>query len=230
MDLTNQDVVAALDADFGPMGIEVGQHAWGLPQLTMREKAFVFLAADLAAHNLGFPLQTHAIMARSRGVTFAALREAVRHLAPYVGYPTAAESLMRLKEIEAEHGARVPAEEPGTAREDEAAPKVDIPPAVRERLGQLDAGFAEFFGKQFAQRWNRAELTIRERALCTIAADVLNGTLDESFDLHVAIAISHGARMEQVRAVLLLVAEFGMAKAWRAYEALAPDNFRGSGN
>jgi 4-carboxymuconolactone decarboxylase len=217
VNLTNQDVVADLDADFGPMGIEVGKHAWGLPQLTMREKAFVFLAADLAAHNLGFPLRTHAIMARSHGVTFAALREAVRHLAPYIGYPTAAEGLMRLKEIEAEHGAEAAAEE---RRADPAEPKLDIPPATRERLGQIDPAFAEFFSQQFAQRWNRAELTIRERALCTIAADVLNGTLDESFDLHVAIANSHGARMEQVRAVLLLVAEFGIAKAWRAYQAL----------
>lgn len=165
-------------------------------------------------------MQTHAVMAQSHGVTFAALREAVRHLAPYVGYPTAAESLMRLKQIEAEHDAQVPAEESGTTREDAAASKVDIPTAVRERLGQADPAFAEFFGQQFAQRWNRAELTIRERALCTIAADVLNGTLDEPFNLHVAIATSHGARMEQVRAVLLLVAEFGIAKAWRAYEAL----------
>lgn len=216
MELTNQDIVTDLDADFGPMGIDVGKHAWGLPDLTMREKAFVFLAADLAAHNLGFPLRTHAVMARSHGVTFAALREAVRHLAPYVGYPTAAESLMRLREIEAEHGA----EEPSAPRPDPATPKVDIPPAILQRLNQVDPAFAEFFAQQFAQRWNRAELTVRERALCTIAADVLNGTLDDSFDLHVAIAISHGAQIKQVRAVLLLVAEFGIAKAWRAFEAL----------
>ncbi len=57
-------------------------------------------------------------------------------------------------------------------------------------------------------------------ALCTIATDVLNGTLDESFALHVDSALGHGAGMAQVRAVLVLVAEFGIANAWQAYRVL----------
>ena len=46
MKLANQDQVQALDPAFGRIAVEVGMHAWALPQLTMREKAFVFLAAD----------------------------------------------------------------------------------------------------------------------------------------------------------------------------------------
>ena len=57
-------------------------------------------------------------------------------------------------------------------------------------------------------------------ALACVAADVLNQTLDESFELHVDLALRAGASDEQVRAVLLLVAEYGVAKAWRAYRAL----------
>lgn len=54
MKLANQDQLQALDPEFGRMATEVGAHAWSLPQLTMREKTFVFLAADLCSANVGF--------------------------------------------------------------------------------------------------------------------------------------------------------------------------------
>lgn len=208
MKLANQESVVAMDADFGEMAVQVGQHAWGIADLTMRERAFVFVAADLCAHNLGFPLLTHVEMARSQGVSVGSIREAVRHLAPYVGYPTAAEALMALAEID-------DGDEPVTRGE-----VLELDGSTLQRLTSLDADFAGFFQGQFKDRWGRPDLTVRERALCTIATDVLNGTLDESFRLHVELALGHGAEMAQVRAVLLLVAEFGIAKAWRAYRAL----------
>ncbi len=40
------------------------------------------------------------------------------------------------------------------------------------------------------------------------------------FRLHVDLALNSGASQEQVRAVLRFLAEFGMAKAWRAFQAL----------
>ena len=54
MKLANQAQVAALDPEFGRMAAEVGMHAWSLPQLTTREKAFVFLAADPCTASVGF--------------------------------------------------------------------------------------------------------------------------------------------------------------------------------
>ncbi len=210
--LTNQDVVAALDADFAEMAIAVGRHAWGLPQLTMREKAFVFLAADMCTHGLGFPLQTHVEMARSQGVSVATLREVVRHLAPYVGYPTAAEALARLGEIE---------DPPQKAPEHRPTERLNPDNRAIERIALLDRKFAKFFTDQFADRWGRPELSIRERALATIVTDVLGGTLDDSLRMHVELALGNGAAEEQIRAVLLLVAEFGIAKAWRAYQAIS---------
>jgi 4-carboxymuconolactone decarboxylase len=62
---------------------------------------------------------------------------------------------------------------------------------------------------------------MRERALACLAADALNQTLDESFALHADLATAAGAGREQINAVLLLVAEYGITKAWRAYRALA---------
>jgi 4-carboxymuconolactone decarboxylase len=211
MKLTNQETIAVLDAPFAKMTVEVGQHAWSLPDLTMREKAFVFIAADLCCRCLGFPLETHARMAVSQDVSMAALREAVRHLAPYVGYPTAAEALMTLAGIE-----------PPDASTETAATssRVDLDGAILSEIAELDDRFAAFYRDQFNGRWTRPGLSVRERALATIATDVLNGTLDHSLRLHVTLALTNGAGEEQIRAVILQVAESGIGKAWRAFPAL----------
>ncbi|WP_232021887.1 carboxymuconolactone decarboxylase family protein [Mycobacterium basiliense] len=208
--MPNQDQVEALDPVFGKMAVELGQHAWSLPQLTMREKSFVFMAADLCTANLGFPLLTHVQMAGFNGVTPAECAAGIRHLAPYVGYPTAAVALQQLRQQ------RPMGEEPAQSVEPQT-----LPPPIAATLEGLDEDFARFFGNQFDQRWGAdASLTPRERALSCLAADVLNQTLDESFALHVELAVAAGAGREQVKAVLLLVAEFGIAKSWRAYRAL----------
>jgi alkylhydroperoxidase/carboxymuconolactone decarboxylase family protein YurZ len=211
------------------------------------------VAADLCSHNLRFPLRTHATMAMSNGVTLEDLREAVRHLAPYVGYPTAAEALLSLAELEEQIAGRsvldgqaagppaldgqaagrpAPGElgdgarrrapaRPGRRESGMVAPVTRLPGDVRAGVRRLDTDFAGFLEQQFDERWGRPNLSLRERALCTIATDVLNGTLDASFRLHIDIALGNGADEQQVRAVLLLVAEFGIARAWRAYAALA---------
>ncbi|MEV1004957.1 carboxymuconolactone decarboxylase family protein [Nonomuraea sp. NPDC050202] len=222
MKLASQDSIASLDADFGAMAVKRGRYAWGLPQLSMREKAFVFVAADLCCRALQFPLQTHVMMALSNGVKLEDIREVVRHLAPYVGYPTAAETLMRLIEIEKAAG------EAGLATNDENSgtpqgqpQEARLPDGAVQQLKALDEDFAAFVQEQFEERWGRPNLTVAERALATIATDVLNGTLDQSFAQHVGLALDNGAAEEKVRAVLLLVAEFGMAKTGRAFAALA---------
>lgn len=187
MKLANQDQVVALDPAFGRMAIEVGMHAWSLPQLTMREKAFVFLAADLCTANVGFALATHVQMAAANGVTLAECIAAIRHLAPYVGYPTAAVALQQLQQ----NGAS------GERRPVTAEPQ-NLPTDVLDRIADLDADFARFFADQFHQRWvDDDELSPRERALCCLAADVLNQTLDESLSLHVELANAAGAAVSR---------------------------------
>ena len=207
MKLANQDQVAALDSAFGRMAAQVGMRAWSLPQLTMREKAFVFLAADLCSANVGFPLMTHVQMAEANGVSNAECVAAIRHLAPFAGYPTAAVALQTLAHK-------------GDSKEPQPVHGWELAAETVDTLAELDAEFAEFLTDQYNQRWGSDELSPRERALACIATDVLNQTLDESFSLHIDLALAAGAGDEQVRAVLLLVAEYGIAKAWRAYRAL----------
>lgn len=211
MKLASQDQVQALDPEFGRMAAEVGVHAWSLPQLTMREKTFVFLAADLCTANVGFPLLTHVQMAGANGVSAPECIAAIRHLAPYVGYPKAAVALQQLQQLE-------PSDEPdGTPLGD----RQELPRDVAETLAALNEDFADFVANQFSRRWSSGDLSPRERALACLAADVLNQTLDESFALHADLAVAAGAGREQLNAVLLLVAEFGITKSWRPYRALA---------
>jgi 4-carboxymuconolactone decarboxylase len=210
MKLANQDQVAALDPEFGRMAAEVGMHAWSLSQLTMREKAFVFLAADLCTANVGFPLLTHVQMAGANGVSVPECVAAIRHLAPFVGYPTAAVALQHLRELD-----------PVAQSQPQPVSGWELPAETVDALAELDGDFAGFVANQYNQRWGGDELSPRERALACVAADVLNQTLDESFALHVDLAITAGAADEQIRAVLLLVAEYGIAKVWRAYRELA---------
>jgi 4-carboxymuconolactone decarboxylase len=159
MKLANQDQVAALDPEFGRMAAEVGMHAWSLPQLTTREKAFVFIAADLCTANVGFPLLTHIQMAGANGVSVPECVAAIRHLAPYAGYPTVAVALQQLRQLDrSEEPRRQPVH-----GWDLAAETVDA-------LAELDEEFAGFGANQYNQRWGSGELSPRERALACIAA------------------------------------------------------------
>ena len=53
-----------------------------------------------------------------------------------------------------------------------------------------------------------------------VTADVLNQTLDGTFSLQIDLVLAAGAGDEKARAVLLLVAEYGIAKVWRAHRPL----------
>jgi alkylhydroperoxidase/carboxymuconolactone decarboxylase family protein YurZ len=154
MMLSHQDQVQALDPAFGRMAAEVGLHAWSLPQLTMREKTFVFLAADLCTASLGFPLATHVQMAEANGVGLPECIAAIRHLAPYVGYPAAAVALQQLRTDSSA----------GKGRSVEVQ-RQTLPEHVFATLNALDEDFAGFVAEQFNQRWNGDdELSARGRA------------------------------------------------------------------
>jgi hypothetical protein len=83
-------------------------------------------------------------MARSQDVSVSSIREAVRHLAPYVGYPTAAEALMPLAELE---GAT---EHAPDAQHGECP---DLDATTLQRITTLDTEFGGFFQGQFTYRW-----------------------------------------------------------------------------
>lgn len=198
--------VVALDPEFGPMAVEAGDHALGLPGLTLREKAFTWIAGDVCHGHLGLPFELHITVARQTSAGWAELREVLRHLAPFAGYPAVVEAFARLAEIQ------------GTTDSPDPGPPVEPTAPVLDIGG--DAEFAAWATAQHADRWNRPLLTHRERALLCVAVDVLQQTLGAPLGAHVRLALAAGADAETLRALLRVMGELGMGKIWQAFPEL----------
>jgi alkylhydroperoxidase/carboxymuconolactone decarboxylase family protein YurZ len=210
--LAGADALVALDPVFAQLAVGAGHNLWGLANLTMREKSFVCLTADLCHPHLDVPLAMHLQMALANGVESEAIRELYRHLAPYVGYPILVSAFQRLAELGQPEAMDTKPVEPVPL----TAPLVHL---VRD-LERVDPGLAAFTEDQLAQRWARPHLTVRERAIACLTVDVLYQTLGESLRVHAAVARAAGATEETLRDLVRGLAEFGLARAWSAAEAL----------
>ncbi|MBL0885063.1 carboxymuconolactone decarboxylase family protein [Myceligenerans indicum] len=210
--LAGADALADLDPVFARFAVSGGHNLWNLSHLTVREKAFLCLTADLCHPHLGLPLAMHVQMARANDVDPESIRELLRHLAPYAGYPIVASAFQRLTELGL----------PG-ARDTEAAGPAGLRGGLArtvQDLREVDPGLAAFTEDQLAQRWARPHLSVRERALACLAVDVLHQTLGESLHLHADLARSAGATDDTLRNLLRGMAEFGLPRVWAAARAL----------
>ncbi|GAB3163354.1 hypothetical protein GCM10027258_83590 [Amycolatopsis stemonae] len=63
-------------------------------------------------------------------------------------------------------------------------------------------------------------LSERERGLVSMSVDVHYQTLADTFRTHVGRARRGGASPEDVRAALRFLGQFGVTRAWHAWEAL----------
>ncbi|MGW7465163.1 carboxymuconolactone decarboxylase family protein [Streptomyces xantholiticus] len=210
--LAGADALTALDPVFAQLAVGAGHNLWGLANLTMREKAFVCLTADLCHPHLDLPLAMHVQMALANGVEPEAVRELYRHLAPYVGYPILVSAFQRLTELGLPEAKDTTPVEP----EPLTGPLAHL---VRDLEG-VDPGLAAFTEDQLAQRWTRPHLTTRERAIACLTVDVLYQTLGESLRLHAALARTNGATDETLRDLIRGLAEFGLPRAWNAANSL----------
>ncbi|PSL47144.1 alkylhydroperoxidase/carboxymuconolactone decarboxylase family protein YurZ [Saccharothrix carnea] len=212
--LAGAEALTALDPVFAQFAVGAGHNLWGLTHLTMREKAFVCLTADLCHPHLDLPMAMHVRMALDNGVDAESIRELYRHLAPYVGYPILVPAFQRLAEL-------------GLPEAEDTTPVEPVPPAgplaraVRD-LEALDPGLAAFTEDQFAGRWARSHLSVRERAIACLTVDAFYQTLGGSLRLHAALARAAGATEETFRDLIRGLAEFGLARAWATASALLP--------
>ncbi|NUP09759.1 MAG: dehydrogenase [Polyangiaceae bacterium] len=206
--------VEDLDPAFGRMAVEVGQQAWAIPELTMREKALILLASDICQQHLDLPLSLHLQVGLANGLTFEDVREAVRHLALYAGFPAALRALARVAEVEAERGSA-----PSSAPADQ--PAFELPKDICDQLTAFDPWFADFVTRQVGRAFRRGGLSAKERTLLAIAADVCHQTLGRSMAANVGIALGAGVSAVQIRAALHLLTEVvGVGRAWAALTAL----------
>ncbi|MFC5827283.1 carboxymuconolactone decarboxylase family protein [Nonomuraea insulae] len=212
--LAGADALAVLDPAFAQLAVGAGHNLWGLTHLTMREKSFVCLTADLCHPHLDAPLAMHVQMALANGVEPEAIRELYRHVAPYVGYPILVSAFQRLTEL-------------GLPEAQDTGPVTPVPlsgalaRAVRD-LEDVDSGLAAFTEDQLAQRWARPYLSVRERAIACLVVDVFYQTLGQPMRLHAELARSAGATEETFRDLIRGLAEFGLARTWAAARALLP--------
>jgi 4-carboxymuconolactone decarboxylase len=208
--LAGAEELTKLDPVFAQMAVQAGRNLWDLPHLSTFEKAILCITADLCHPHLDTPLAMHVQMALAGGVEPRAVRELLRHLGPYVGYPVLVPAFQRLAEL-------------GVPAETDPVPVMEAPlPSELARYSEdlPVAGLAEFTRAQFAQRWARPGLSMRERAIACLAVDVHYQTLGESFALHVGLARAAGLEDATFHVILQGIAEFGLARAWNAARAL----------
>lgn len=223
MQLKSEDRVLALDPVFGPMGIEAGRAIWDDQTLSMREKAFLLIAADVGVPELGLPFELHVGMARSAaGASEEHLRELLRHIAPDAGFNIVAMAFQKLAEL-------VPSQ-PHTA----APSPLEKPAAIRHDgalagLADLDPPLARQAQDQRRRLWRGPGLSARERCLATLAVHVIGGTLGAPFEAHVSLCREAGLTDLDLHVAMRLLAEFSLPKAWQALDRLAQVSRRPDG-
>jgi 4-carboxymuconolactone decarboxylase len=96
--------LAAVDPQFEKMALETGGLTYGLTGTSVREKLLQNITNDVCRLHLGMALRLHVTAAKMHGIPFCDLLALVRFVAPYAGYPAAADALGRLGEIAAQVG------------------------------------------------------------------------------------------------------------------------------
>jgi alkylhydroperoxidase/carboxymuconolactone decarboxylase family protein YurZ len=217
--------IASLDPVFAQMGAASAGHAGSVPELTDREKVFLYLTADVCQQTLGMPFELHVQRALDHGVSTADIRALLRLISYDTGYHAALAAFERLVEIEAAAGIPAPETEPlaeNLLATGPDAAESPLPQAVAARLAELDDHFSEYMALQSRMRLpaGPGTLDVRERSFTTMSIDIHYQTLGDTFQIHVTRALRGGATPDDVRAVLRFTAQFGVTRAWHAWQPL----------
>lgn len=211
MDLPSSPL-GEVDPQFEKLGLEVAAFTFGLPGTSIREKLLQTLTLDICRSHLGLAFRMHVTAATMHGLTYAELLAAIRFVAPYSGYPAAADALARLKEIATEIGMDTSdlGEPPTRGAVSDAAGRLDV----------ADQWAAEFVEWQLSRAWSEDLLSRRERAIMALTSDVGQQDLDESLRRHVAVALDAGLSGDDIRDVIRFCAEYGIGRAVAALREL----------
>lgn len=206
--------LADVDPEFERMALETGEFTYSLTGTTMREKLLQNLANDICRPHLGLAFRLHVQAAFMHAVPYADLLALIRFVAPYAGYPAAADALARLAQIAAELGY-------DTSIVDAPATDAVGSSATGENgTGVTDAWLAAFLDSRLSRAWSELRLSRRERAYVALTADVAQQTLGDSFRHHVELALDSGASAGEVRDAIRFCAEMGVARAVAALRTL----------
>lgn len=208
--------LADVDLEFQRMALETGELTFGLPGTSVREKLLQVTAHDICRANLGLAFRMHVTAGAMHGVEYADLLALVRFVAPYAGYPAAADALHRLAEVAKEVGMKV-GPDPAAARPAEAVVEQDLRPNLAGLSG--DPWMAEFLASRVGRAWTEERLSARERAFVALTAELSQRSLGASFRRHVELAL-RVADADAVRDAVRFTAELGVADCVAALETL----------
>ena len=210
--------LADIDPEFQKMALETGGLIYEeLQHTSPREKLLQNFANDVCRGHRGLALKLHVHAAvLMHGVSYADLLAAIRFLAPYSGYPAAAETLGRVAELAVELDLDTTVV---------SAPDKD--PVVGGRAGQPGVGLetsddwmAGFLTSRIGRSWSEDRLSHRERVFMALTTDLSQQTLGESFRKHVQLGLDLDIKPDDIRDAVRFGAELGAVKAIAALSAL----------
>jgi 4-carboxymuconolactone decarboxylase len=207
--------LAEIDPEFEKVALETGELTYGLPGLSTREKFLLCLANDVCREHLGLALRMHVQAALDNNVSYEDMLALVRFVAPYAGYPAAADAMAQLAAAAGQFGVDT---SPQRAT-DGGAPGERVDPGYGRAT--TDDWMAGFIASRTTRAWAETRLSPCERAYLAIAVDIAQQTLGPSFARHVQLALDAGASADQVRDAVRFTAEFGVVKAAVAVDTLA---------
>lgn len=202
--------LAALDREFERMALETGVFTYGLGGTSVREKLLQVIADDVCRAHLGLAFRLHVRAAKMHGVPYADLLALLRFVAPYAGYPAAADALDRLGVVGAEAGFDT------SVAEESAGDAGEPDPALRSS----DEWMARFLDSRTARAWSEPRLSPRERAIVVITTDVSMQSPAATFGDHVQLARRIGLGDDEIRDVVRFTAELGSARTVAALAEL----------
>lgn len=209
--------LADVDPVFEQMALETGARTFGVSGTSVREKFLQLFAHDVCRPNLGMAFRMHVMAAtKMHGVPYADVLAVIRFVAPYSGYPAAADALGLLPEIARTLGldTEVPA--------DAALDSVDAgrPGQPAPTPACSDVWMAGFLTSRVGRSWSEERLSVRERAFIAMTTDVCFQTLGSTFQQHVRIAQNDGVPGDDIRDAIRFTAELGVVRTVNALEEL----------
>lgn len=206
-----------VDPVFEQMALETGSFTYGLEGTSVREKFLQLITNDICRLNLGLAFRMHVMAAtKMHGVPYADVLAVIRFVAPYAGYPAAADALGILPKIAAE-----------LDLDTGVTPDAERDPVNGGRAGQPvaapdcpDPWMTEFLTSRIGRSWSEERLASRERALVALTTDVCFQTFETTFQHHVRLAQQCGMTDEELRHAVRFTAELGIANTIRALQEL----------
>jgi 4-carboxymuconolactone decarboxylase len=194
---------------------------WRRPELSSRDRSLVTISALIATAKPA-QLGGHLGRALTNGVQPSEASGLLAHLAIYCGWPNAVTALDVYEQVYA-------ARKVDTAALRAVGPRLPAPAsdvararAVNDELGAVAPKFVRLTNDVvFDDLWRRADLSVRDRSLVTIAALAAMGD-DDQLDVYVRRGLESGLTRGQITEALTHLGFYaGWPKATRALSAVA---------